>query len=62
MSNISLLELERLAHHDCEHRSKESLLDYIGYLWMLLQEHDESFKAELIRDYGFMPENYTKAS
>ena len=53
MSNIPLVELERLAQHDCGHKSKEALLEYIGWLWCLLQERDEKFKLELIRDYGF---------
>ena len=53
MPNIPLVELERMAHYDCGHKSKEALIEYIGYLWMLLQESDNAqFKAELVRDYG----------
>ena len=49
--NLSLSELERLAHHDMGHKSKEGLLDYIGYLWWLMKDEDPDFRQELIRDY-----------
>lgn len=60
MKHIPLVELERLAHHDLNHKSKESLLEYIGWMWCLLQDSDPKFKNELIRDYGFYKQSQEK--
>jgi hypothetical protein len=48
---LRLGELESLAHHEYGHKSKEYLLDYIGWMWCLLQDLSPDFKADLISDY-----------
>ena len=53
-TRITLAELERMSHHENSHASKNTLMDYIAYLWWLLQDSDdEKFKADLQRDYKF---------
>lgn len=49
--NLSLSDLERLAHHDMGHKTKEGLLNYIGWMWCLLRDSDPEFRKELVRDY-----------
>ena len=51
MSSLSLYDLERLAENDLGHRSKEQLLEYIGFMWCIIQPLDPEFRAELFRDY-----------
>ena len=51
MDKLTLTQLEDLADFERGGMTKESDVDYISYLWSLLQDCDPSFADDLQRDY-----------
>ena len=53
---LTLCQLEDLADFECGDLPNADNVDYIAYLWSLLQKLDDDFAFELQRDYKIYSE------